>query len=356
MGWQVGHAGTGITITVTNNTDTTVAGEITLREAVELANATSGATIEFDPVFFAEPRVIQLSQGELLISSSMTLNGSGANMLTVDALDTSRTLTISNEDPSLIDVEINAITFTGGNGTSSINDGRGGCLHSFENLSLNDSVVTGCSSSTDGGGLWHRFGSFTMNGSTLHDNSTSFKGGGAYLRQSSNIITNSTISSNSASFFAGGLYVDGSIDIRLSTITNNISLNGNNGGLFVRNNATNLNKVIVGDNLGNSDIHSDSNTITVYDSVLGLVSNETTLIQSNTLTDTNPQLYALTNNGGSTPTHLPALTSPAINLGDVICAGVVTDQRGELRNDGYCDAGSVELTPNDDVIFKNGFD
>ena len=96
---QVSFAGD--IFTVTNDSDTPSMGEITLREAINLANATSGATIEFDPVFFAEPKTIELTQGELLIQSSITLQGSGADLITVDGMNNSRILTISNEDSSL---------------------------------------------------------------------------------------------------------------------------------------------------------------------------------------------------------------------------------------------------------------
>ena len=44
------------TFTVNNPTDTPVAGETDLRQAIALANSTSGAnTIDFDPTVFATP-------------------------------------------------------------------------------------------------------------------------------------------------------------------------------------------------------------------------------------------------------------------------------------------------------------
>lgn len=349
---QISHAGD--TFVVTTDADTSVMGETTLREAIDLATALPGSAVEFDPVFFATPRTISLTQGELLISESMDLIGPGADLLTVDVLNLSRLMTMSNDDPSLIDVNISGITFTGGNGNSKINSGRGGCLHSFENLTLTDSVVTGCSASVDGGGLWHRYGSLQMTGSTIHGNGAGIKGGGMYLRQSTNQLVNSTISGNTATFLGGGIYVDGGIDLRLTTITNNTSHNNLNGGLFVRNNSTNLNKVILSGNNGGEDLESNTNTITAYDSVIGTISVETTVIDSNTLVDADPLLGALTDNGGSTPTHLPTLNSPVVDLGDDSCLGETVDQRGEPRDDGFCDAGSVERVS--DLIFKNDFD
>jgi hypothetical protein len=69
----------------------------------------------------------------------------------------------------------------------------------------------------------------------------------------------------------------------------------------------------------------------------------------------NPILGPLTNNGGTTETHLPQEGSPAIDNGDnATCEE--TDQRGELRpadSDGdgtaVCDIGAVELAADNDV-------
>ncbi len=65
-------------------------------------------------------------------------------------------------------------------------------------------------------------------------------------------------------------------------------------------------------------------------------------------------LGVLTDNGGSTPTHAPAANSVAVGAGSQAeCERL--DQRGRVRHDGDCDAGSVEVGALDDVLFRNGF-
>ena len=53
-------------------------------------------------------------------------------------------------------------------------------------------------------------------------------------------------------------------------------------------------------------------------------------------------LEKLDDYGGETPTHALEAESPAVDAG--VQAGCpATDQRGEPRNDGACDAGAFEL-------------
>lgn len=70
--------------------------------------------------------------------------------------------------------------------------------------------------------------------------------------------------------------------------------------------------------------------------------------------DADPLLGALGDNGGATPTLLPATGSAAIDTGtNTGCP--VTDQRGVARPQGpTCDIGAVEVQP--DVIFADGFE
>ena len=64
--------------------------DLSLREAIELANANPTLDkIQFDPLLTATagplPATILLTQGELLITDSLTITGPGADLLTIDA-------------------------------------------------------------------------------------------------------------------------------------------------------------------------------------------------------------------------------------------------------------------------------
>ena len=62
-------------------------GDLSLREAIELANHwPSTDTIRFDPALTAAgPATILLTMGELKITDDVTIEGPGAELLTIDA-------------------------------------------------------------------------------------------------------------------------------------------------------------------------------------------------------------------------------------------------------------------------------
>jgi len=75
---------------------------------------------------------------------------------------------------------------------------------------------------------------------------------------------------------------------------------------------------------------------------------------STNITDLDPELGPLADNGGMTPTHRPLVQSPAINVIPADDCTVSTDQRGVSRPQGAgCDIGSVELWSG---FFADGFE
>ena len=76
-------------VTVTTLADTVDFndGVTSLREAIFATNTVPGAdTIDFAPALTAGgPATILLTQGELVITDSLTINGPGADLLTIDA-------------------------------------------------------------------------------------------------------------------------------------------------------------------------------------------------------------------------------------------------------------------------------
>ena len=132
----------------TNRTGTTRAAISVLREAIELANASEYAgvvdTIRFDPALTSSgAATIRLTHGELAITDSVTIDGPGANLLTIDASGNDPTPDVNNGDGSRvfdvddgdgvasIDVAISGLRLAGGDVA-----GRGGAIFSRENVSL----------------------------------------------------------------------------------------------------------------------------------------------------------------------------------------------------------------------------
>ncbi|WP_395375865.1 choice-of-anchor Q domain-containing protein [Marinicella sp. W31] len=382
----------GNTITVDSISDQPEAGFTTLREAIEDSNTISGAVIKFDEAVFSEPQTITLEQGELLISSSTTIDGPGKDLLTIDGDENTRIIRIDDGTDDLIDVGINGLTLTRGNGQSPANSRTGGCVLSFELLTLNDSTVTTCESSGRGGGVFTRFGALNLNNSSIHNNDAGNEAGGLYFREAAAVIMNSTVSENTSDFNGAGIFISRNnfVEIYNSTISENRGLNTSErqgAGIFINSSSSSLtleNTTIV-NNTGEGLFVRQASQVNITNNIIaGNIDGDCELTQinansnnqnnldtdgscdvlaTNHFTVSNPMLGPLANNGGLTMTHLPLADSPVIDSGDdALCAEF--DQRGLLRprdgdGDGTstCDIGAVEsLISEGDSIFTDGFD
>jgi parallel beta-helix repeat protein/predicted outer membrane repeat protein len=211
-------------------------GLTSLREALDLANSTPGAdAITFDgPVFTDQnPDTIDLSLGQLTISDSVTISGTGASNLTIDANGTSRVFYLF-QSLATIDVTLSGMTITGGNANIG-----GGIKNLDESLTLVDSVVTGNSSSAKGGGLWaDGFNmTLTIRRSVISNNTSGDDGGGIYVEDTGGLLTieDTTISGNHTSGDGGGIYFydpDDNMVISRSTISGNTA-DGRGGGIYL---------------------------------------------------------------------------------------------------------------------------
>ena len=184
-------------------------GFVTLREAITAANndgltdlgeqAAGADTIVFDSNVFNTPQTIQLNSGQLGISSELTISGTGADQLTVDAQGNSRVLQVSGSGDAII----SGLTITGGSANS------GGGINNSGDLVLEEVIVTGNSASpnslsTGGGGIHTQNGSLIVRDSIVTGNNfSSFTaitgGGGINVRSGTALIEGSTISNNNVS-------------------------------------------------------------------------------------------------------------------------------------------------------------
>jgi hypothetical protein len=148
------------TITVTTPHDVVDLTDdvISLREAIFAANIVTGHdALNFD---FGHdgPATIVLRQGELKITDALTIQGTGPQLLTIDAGGSDPTPDQHNHDGSRIfnidgsgqlNISIAGLTLTGGDVL-----GVGGAILNFEDLLLSNCVVAGNSAhgGFDGGG------------------------------------------------------------------------------------------------------------------------------------------------------------------------------------------------------------
>ena len=207
------------TFTVDSLADDNGAGT-TLREAIVLANAAVGA----DDILFAPALngTIPLTMGQLQITDDVTITGPGANLLTIDAQQTSRVFDITN---AVANVTFAGLTITRGK-TAAF--GEGGGIRSFHTgtLTLTNSTVSGNTTDTGfGGGIYALTGAVVVANSTINGNSTtgsSLSGGGIFTFSSNLALTNSTVSGNSTTgtnSTGGGLATfSGNVTLTNSTI------------------------------------------------------------------------------------------------------------------------------------------
>lgn len=395
------------TFTVTNLNDS---GPGSLRQVILDANATADDdTIAFQSGLSG---TITLTTGEITISSNLTINGPGANVLAVSGNKNTRIFTIS---PGA-SVTIERLTLK--DGATSGGDGGGGIYNAGGILTVSNSTLAGNSAGGGGGGIYNFGGTVTITNCTISNNSegspqSGFGGGGIANNGGTLTVSNSTLSNNSTlSSYGGGIFNvnDGMLTVINSTLANNSAQDNytaTGGGIanVNRGKATVINSTLAGNSAtASGGIGNDSfSTLTVINSTLAGNSAQTdgggigrgvfgytppslgnTVVTNNTaptgaqcsepvldnghnldsgttcgfdvnkgsLNNTDPLLGPLADNGGPTLTMTLLPGSPAINAGDnaLIPIDVTTDQRGFPRiQDGMVDIGAVEISSTTDI-------
>jgi len=183
----------------------------------------------------------------------------------------------------------------------------GGGIYNYANLSLINSTVSGNKATKNGGGLYH-----TANGGPVV---------GVLL------VRNATLTLNTANMQGGGIYRDG--EFGEFNMGNTIAAGNGNFNYT----APDLKGTV--NSLGHNLFGSMSGAVVLGD------------LSGNQI-NPDPQLAPLDNYGGKTKTHLPQLTSAALNAGSNMLAldangsQLATDQRGKNRFNGIVDIGAVE--------------
>lgn len=244
--------------TVSNLNDS---GAGSLRQAITDANNQTGAD---EIVFDSSLSGSILLNSELDITDSVTINGLGAGVITVDAnaqlLDFSEGRRVFNiddgSDSTDIDVTLSGLTITGGKlrgigagilstekltvidskvVDNAINVGNGGGI-SGSNTTIINSLISG-NSATNGAGIFERSDSLTLINSTIDDNFASGNGGGVFAGGGVILdIMDSTISNNTANIDGGGIFGATGSDLTVtnSTISSNQAVQQTNTSLVTR--------------------------------------------------------------------------------------------------------------------------
>lgn len=374
--WSAAGARAATTLTVTSTADDNggqacVNGQCpTLRDAVTQANNDSGDTIVLPAL---SPQPYSLTDGELRLGSDMTIQGAGANQVTIDASN-------NNLSDRAFEIEtpnatISGVTITGGGGAMLVDTGSAGLggaiyIDSGDGLTLSNSTVSN-SQANDGGGIYvdngqSGPGTLNLQGSTVTGNAAVVldpgNGGGINVQGNATIV-NSTITGNSVTGNGGGIYAESNASLTLTNVTVASNTSQFDGANFYSDDASagGIQNTIFADpqsGTGNTVLNCD-NGADFPPSNGNNLSSDSSACWNNGLssdqTSVDPKLGPLADNGGPTQTMALLAGSPAIDAAATV-ASVTTDQRGISRPQGAAyDIGAFEVVQNADLaITKTG--
>src|SRR3954449_6517442 len=229
--------------------------------------------------------------------------------------------------------------------TANGNNGRGGGVRSSAPTTIQSSTISGnhtTGANATGGGL-ELNGTATIENSTIYDNYTTGQyasGGGAsfgafnhFTVDNSTIVNNGTGGTDAS---GGGLASNAGAGptITDSTISNNYSY-VDGGGIYAKGDSpemTLVNTIVAGNRLNGlgPDLYSPDESFQSSFSLIGDPSDATidSTVAGSNITDVDPLLGPLQDNGGPTFTESLPAESPAVDAGS---SASVLDQRGLLR-------------------------
>jgi parallel beta-helix repeat protein len=321
----------------------------------DVVGATLSGTVTFQPGLQG---TITLTNGEIPIGQSITIQGPGADKLTVDGNANDRVFYIGNGAT----VTISGLCISNGLAT---NDGGGilndpGCTLTLSNCWVVGNVTLG-----SGGGI-HSDGTLALIGTTVSGNTARGDGGGIAFYGTGMTLSNCTITANTATD-GGGIecYVDDTLNH--CTVSGNTAQGGYGGGLDNGDSTagtTIMINTIIAANTANIGSGPDVNGSVSSQgfNLIGTTDGFGWWITSGVGKDLTgadgfeikPALGPLQFNVGQTPTMVPLPYSAAVDNGTA--AGLSTDQRGQPRpqntyshslppgGDGS-DIGAVEARP-----------
>lgn len=256
--------------------------------------------------------------------------GPGADRLTISGGDQHR-IFLFDPDSANDPAEVRGLTLSHGNAGAA----AGGAIANVDaDLTVVQSVISG-SRADHGGGIWFGDNVLTMvDRTTISGNTAADYGGGIYADGGLGAVINSTISGNHSSGAAGMLF-NGYAFVYDSTVAGNVSSSSRPGAGVYNESLYTLylsGSIVAGNTIAGGAISDLSGSFKAQVSLLQGTGDATVTSDGagHNVFGLDPQLGPLAANGGSTPTRLPAPTSPAIDRG-LTTELPLTDQRGVAR-------------------------
>jgi CSLREA domain-containing protein len=337
-------------------------GKCTLREAITAANLNSprggctAGSVGVDTISFTADYTITVGSQLPFVTTAMTITGKGAANTIIQAAATPNTATwrvfqVTGPTPTqphspLGDLTLDGVTVRHGRCEGSctshggIDPNSGGGIYNGGTLTVKNSSISN-NVAVGGGGIWNG-GTLIVNTSTISGNTTTFSDGAGILNMRGTVtVTNSTFAGNIAYEDGAGALVNGDhLTVTNSTISGNTGFGA--GGIF-NDGIAFLKNTIVANNTGGNcagQINDWGNNLQFGGGVADSCGWGHS--SSGSLSNADPLLGMLANNGGPTKTMALQPGSPAIDAGnDANCP--TTDQRGGARPQGsHCDIGAYE--------------
>ncbi|MCA9262194.1 MAG: hypothetical protein KDA60_00035, partial [Planctomycetales bacterium] len=240
-------------LVVNNTTDIVDAnydeGNLTLREAILLANFTDGSQIanDQDRIRFAdelvdaargespdavEPVTIELGGAPLALAGSIVIDpfadgtlraDAPAELFQISAGGLSRVIVVPSNPSSNVQVDLRNLTLKDGSAT-----GNGGAVQNFETLTLDNVHVLGSDASGLGGAISNDAGTLNISDTVIAGNHSDLGGGGLFNAPGTTLeLSRSTIANNvtagATARLGGGLRNDGTAHVERSTFVGNFA-------------------------------------------------------------------------------------------------------------------------------------
>ena len=336
------------TFIVSNTIDS---GTGSLRQAISDASGWFPPdTIIFTNITY--PDTIRLTSGQISISNlNVVILGPGADSLSISAEHQSRIFSFGEGG-----ADVHGLSFNNGY-VYGFSNGGAFDIGGADYLNLFDCIVSGNEAIGDstqpssaglGGAFYSNNGQLGLIRTVVFNNKSTGGagadgyGGAIYQLNGNSYIENSTISNNVVSGgdsiagptngIGGGIFSSsGNLKITSSTVAENRTINGIGGGIYVfGGTADSISNTIVANNFSDTspDVFGTFNSLGY--NLIGNTAGGSGW-HPNDLTDINPILGNLRNNGGPTPTHALLPNSPAIDVGDT----TVTDSIDQIYQQGY---------------------
>jgi len=318
-------------ITVTSLVDnTTIDGQVTLREAILSANADAAVNTDVvatdaygaDTIKFSVTGTINLTQALPALSSNLTITGPAAGVtVRRDTGGFYRIFTIN----SGVTAAISGLTVSNGDAAFAA---YGGGISNSGTLTLTDCTVSG-NTATYGGGISNS-GALTLTDCAVSGNTEGYDGGGIY-DTGTLTLTDCTVSGNMCHRQGGGLYIfGGTVTLVNTTVAGNGA--GMDGGI---------------ENAGTltlTDCTVSGNTATF----VGGIDNAGTLTLTDCTVSGNTAEFVEGGTGGIENAGTLTLTNCTVSGNTAYDAG------GGIRNDGTLTLTNCTVTQNHDDQDDNG--